>query len=380
MADQDTLVDAPALLEPGLLEAVIDRWRATFDSIPDPIVLIDQDFAVRRANQAAVGEGDVREALGSPCHHLLFGLDAPCEGCPAVNLAAGSTADADVIPPGDGRTWSVHVAPLHPRGDESDAASWRVCQHRDVTEARRLQREVLLLEKLAAVGELASHLAHELNNPLTSIITFAQLMGRGRTPPEQVTELAGDIEVQAQRCSRLVRSLLQFGRPGHEPEVGRLNFGPLIQECLDVFRTQYAHQSDLAFATEGLDDPSLPPLSGVADALRSLVINLIQNAILSMGKAGRITLALRPVDDGHALELAVTDTGPGVAPELRDRIFEPFYSTRPLGKGTGLGLAIVHNVVRDHGGRVWVTDGPQGGACFRVRLPAAHAAEITDRP
>ncbi len=364
------------------LEAVIERWRATFDSIPDPIVLVDRAFTVRRANAAAAGDQAVREALGEPCHRLLFGLDTPCAGCPVTELGATGRqdADGDVVVPGDGRTWSVHVAPLQPRGDEDGAGDWLVCQHRDVTDARRLQREVAMLEKLAAIGQLASSVAHELNNPLTAILSFAQLLQRDAVDPEARAELIGDIEAQAQRCRRIVRSLLDFGRPASDSGVVTLDFGSLVRECLHVFTSQYAARDALGFTLIGDDAPDLPAVSGVPDALRSLVINLVQNAVLAMDKVGHVTVQLDAVDNAHAVRLWVTDTGPGVPLDLRDKIFQPFYTTRVIGLGTGLGLSIAHNVVRDHGGRIEVTDGPGGGARFIVHLPAAHAAQTTDAP
>lgn len=350
----------------ALLETVVRRWRAAFDSIPDPIVLIDADYRLRRTNTAAVPVGDVRAVLGRRCHDVLFDCAEPCEGCP-VGAASAEPASAE-ISPGDGRTWSVHASPLL-TDDEVGDGPWTVCHHRDITQARRLQREVVILEKLAAIGELAGTVAHEINNPLTTILTFSQLLSRG-VDSEDVLEMAADIEQAARRCQRIVASLLDFARTDGKAAVSPVDLGQITAESVRLLGIQHAGRGELEVRAVGLEDGPFW-VEGIPDQLRSLVLNLLQNAIQAMQKRGTVTAGLQHTPG--AVRLVVCDTGPGIPESIIHQIFEPFFTTKAANKGgTGLGLSIVRNVVRDHLGQITVANQPAGGACFTVVLPTSE--------
>lgn len=352
-----------------MLERATEAWKGTFDSIDDPLTLVDTRFRIRRANLAAAREADedIRRLIGRKCHQALFGRETPCEGCALTKTPWRGEQTVEITDTRRHRVWSVRTWPLRagmPAG-EGEA----VCHYRDVTRDQELQRQVIMLEKLAAIGELAGCVAHELNNPLTGILTFSQLIGRG-VPPDDVPALAADIEEAARRCSAIVKSLLDYARPGASPTlIEDIDVPLLLDSCLNLARVQTKPGSELQLVFEHGD--GLAPVRGNQDALKSLFLNLINNAIQATAPAGTVRVRAVMLPDEATVQVQVTDTGPGIAESLQARIFEPFFTTKAKNKGgTGLGLAIVSNVVRDLGGRVEVHNVPTGGACFTVELPA----------
>ncbi len=352
-----------------MLERATEAWKGTFDSIDDPLTLVDTRFRIRRANLAAAREADddIRRLIGRKCHQALFGRETPCEGCALTMTPWQGEQTVEITDARRHRVWSVRTWPLRegmPAG-EGEA----VCHYRDVTRDQELQRQVIMLEKLAAIGELAGCVAHELNNPLTGILTFSQLIGRG-VPPDDVPALAADIEEAARRCSAIVKSLLDYARPGTSPTlIEDIDVRALVESCLNLARVQTKPGSELQLVFE--DGEGLAPVRGNPDALKSLFLNLINNAIQATAPAGWVRVRATMLPDEATVQVQVIDTGPGIAESLQARIFEPFFTTKAKNKGgTGLGLAIVSNVVRDLGGRVEVHNVPTGGACFTVELPA----------
>ena len=367
-------LEAKVAQRTALLEKASQTWKRTFDSIADPLTLIDRSFRIRRANLAAarVAEEDIRSLIGRTCYEALFRRSEACSGCPLVGEELVEHRTVEISDGRSGRIWVMNTWQLMdgvPLG-EGEA----VCHYREVTKDRALQRQVILLEKLAAVGELAGCVAHELNNPLTGILTFSQLMQRG-LPPDDVVGLATDIEAAARRCSNIVQSLLDFARPGSaNATVEPIDLVMLIGECINLARLQGKRGGELHLLFDPPGD--LPLVMGNADALKSLFLNLINNAIQAMEHQGTVQVLAEVIDGGGQLSVRVQDTGPGVDEAIIDNIFEPFFTTKAKNRGgTGLGLAIVNNVVRDHGGRVFVHNRAEGGACFTAELPVAPVGE-----
>ncbi len=356
----------------ALLERASRTWRATFDSIADPMILVDKEFRIRRANTATANHAgdDIRSLIGRHCHEALFGRDDKCRNCP---LAGGEVFEPTrgEVDGRKGRLWEVRAWSLTEEGQVADGEASAVCHYHEITESRALQRQVIMLEKLAAIGELAGCVAHELNNPLTGILTFAQIMRRGGADIDEVEGLAIDIEEAARRCSNIVQSLLDFARGGaSDPaEIEAVDLRGLIESCVNVAYLQLKNES--ALKIDFICAPDLTPVRGNITALKSLFLNLINNAVQAMKGEGSIRIQARPIED-HLIEIEVHDSGPGIPEDHLARIFQPFFSTKAKNQeGTGLGLAIVSNVVRDHGGRVNVENAPAGGALFTIELPAA---------
>ncbi len=221
------------------------------------------------------------------------------------------------------------------------------------------QARLVQSEKLAGIGRLAAGVAHEINNPLAVILGYAKLLRR-RSEGALADDL-GKVEEEAHRAQAIVEGLLDLSRPiGAAPE--RLDLAALCRET--VGRLGQAGRLDgVEVAVEGEAG-----VTGHAQKLGQVVANLVRNAAEAAGPGGRVGVALRQLADGGA-EVSVTDTGPGLPPEALERLFEPFYTTKP--RGTGLGLAVSLGIVQAHGGRLEAESPAGGGARFTVRLPAA---------
>ncbi len=248
----------------------------------------------------------------------------------------------------------------------------RVEIYRDLTAQRVFHSKLLQTEKLAALGQMVSGVAHELSNPLTSILGYAhRLLARQDLPGR--TEEVRQIYQEAERAGAILRQLLLNARETL-PERRLLSLNQIVQRAMDLQRFSLAAEK---IRVEIDLDPALPFVQGDPGHLQQVLMNLVGNArqaIEQHGQGGTIRLRTKRIGERRVL-LEVADNGPGIPQAILARIFDPFFTTKPAGVGTGLGLAIVLSVVREHGGQVHVLSPPQGGAVFRIELPAA--AEMT---
>jgi two-component system NtrC family sensor kinase len=233
---------------------------------------------------------------------------------------------------------------------------------RNITQERQLQQQLLQSAKLAAVGKLAAGVAHEINNPLTGVLAYAEDLLEEAAPDD---ERRTDYEVivrETLRCRDIVRNLLDFARQD-DPHIQTIDLNDVIDKSL-VLIERLPRFQDIEIQRR----PAPEPLLVAADSrqLQQVVLNLIINANDAMNQKGTITITSGSSDDGRHHFLSVMDTGPGVPETLRDRIFEPFFSTKAT---SGLGLAVSWGIVERHGGRIEVGDNPNEGAEFRILLP-----------
>jgi two-component system sensor histidine kinase HydH len=230
---------------------------------------------------------------------------------------------------------------------------------------REIDEEVCRLDRLAALGSLASEIAHEVRNPLVSIKTFLQLLPERRDDPEFFTSFFEIASTELRRMERLLDVVLDHARPGTVPEAGAAVDVMAVLESVTELVRHRALKRGISLAIEAA--PDLPVVAVEDDALRQIVLNLILNAVDATPDRGAVCLRAAPDAGGVAITLA--DSGPGIPEELRGRVFEPFFSTRSDRAG-GLGLAITRRVVEGAGGTIAVAQSEFGGAEFRVWLPA----------
>jgi two-component system NtrC family sensor kinase len=245
-------------------------------------------------------------------------------------------------------------------------------------ELRQAQAEAARSEKLASVGLLAAGIAHELNNPLTGVLTFATLV-RDSLPEgsPEVEDL--DLVIQeTKRCAAIIRRLLDFSRE-KAPEQDYADINRIIDDCLQLV-SQPARVADIELVTEL--DPAIPPVFIDADLVKQVIMNMLVNAEHAIGEGGVITVRTRllpaaEVPDATVdwVEITIRDTGCGIAPENLGRVFDPFFTTKGVGKGTGLGLSVSHGTVTAHGGTIEVDSEVGQGTEFRIRLPVKSAEE-----
>lgn len=251
---------------------------------------------------------------------------------------------------------------------------------RDLTEAKQAeaeierQREALhQSEKLSALGSLLAGVAHELNNPLSVVVAQAVLMEETNRDPK-IVKRAEDIRMAAERCARIVKTFLSMARQ-QQPELGSVDLNTLVGNALELMAYSL-RTAGVEVAQDLADD--LPAIWGDADQLHQVVANLVvnaQQAMMDTQETRRLTVSTRSIPADGMVRLLIDDTGPGVPADLRSRIFDPFYTTKPTGVGTGIGLSVCHGVVESHGGRISLVEAPGGGARFIIDLPSTRAAD-----
>ena len=248
----------------------------------------------------------------------------------------------------------------------------------DVTGERQIQSSLLQTEKAAALGQLVSGIAHELNNPLTAIMGYAQLLlGHGLMPAQLVE--AGKVYQEAERARRIVKNLLYFARE-NKPERTIVDLNELIERTL-ALRSYELKVENITVTCEFAAD--LPKTMADPYQLQQVVLNLIVNAeqaLLEERGQGNIRIRTSGITprSGDWLSMEIIDDGPGILPEVATRIFDPFFTTKAPGVGTGLGLSIVYGIVHQHGGEITLDSQPGTGACFLIELPLVPAG--TERP
>jgi signal transduction histidine kinase len=235
-----------------------------------------------------------------------------------------------------------------------------------VEQLHQREREVLRAEQLAAVGQLAAGVAHEIRNPLTSIKMLVQA-GREGDGPGLAPEDLEVIEREVRRMERSLKVFLDFARMP-KPERTTQDLGALARETLDLVHGRADKQR---VAVTFTPPPAAVAVDADGEQLRQVLVNLTLNALDAMPSGGTLEVAVRPPAGGH-VELTVSDTGPGVEPAVLPRLFEAFVSTKKT--GLGLGLATSKRIVEEHGGRISAATRRGGGAVFTVRLPAAGRA------
>jgi CheY-like chemotaxis protein len=240
-----------------------------------------------------------------------------------------------------------------------------------------VERSLAQAERLSSVGELAAGVAHELNNPLSGVLGYAQLV-QSAVKDDDLRRDVNRIEASARRCQRIIYNLLSFARK-HPTEKKAHDLNDCVGRVLDL-KAYHLRAANIEVVRQL--DPELP--RGLFDfhQIEQVVLNLLNNAehaIQSRGGSGIITLRSRL--EGDHLRLDVHDDGPGVPPDVRDRIFDPFFTTKEGNRGTGLGLSVSYGIVKEHEGSIELISAG-AGACFRLQLPVAveKAPEIEEQP
>jgi PAS domain S-box-containing protein len=268
---------------------------------------------------------------------------------------------------GSWRTMRANASPLF---DADGKASGVIMSVRDITVERKLEQQIIQSERLAAMGQMIGGFAHELNNPLTSIMGVAELLQEGEQAENRRKQLVM-LQQQARRAADIVQNLMYFSRPP-APGKGPINLSELVQ------RTLHLHAYSLRknnITVDFLPEPSLPVVNGDSHQLMQIFLNLMLNAEQAMREARDLgTLRIRLEKADKAVAVTFQDDGPGIAADVLPNIFDPFYTTKRPGRGTGLGLSICKAILREHGGEIEASSGPGGGAVFRVTLPVPDSA------
>ncbi|MEE9150392.1 MAG: PAS domain S-box protein, partial [Thermoplasmata archaeon] len=249
--------------------------------------------------------------------------------------------------------------------DDKGRLLYIAATHFDLTERKKMEEQLMVTDRLASIGELASGIAHEINNPLTSVIGFTELLAE-REVPDDIKDDLLFINKEAQRTAQIVQNLLTFARK-HKQEKELLNINDAILNVLEL-RAYELRVNKIEVNTQLATN--LPKVMANIFQLRQVFLNLIINAEYFMIKEhnrGNLTITTETV--GNLVRTSIADDGPGVAKGNIEHLFDPFFTTKEVGKGTGLGLSICHGIITEHDGRIYVESEPGKGATFIVELP-----------
>ena len=384
------------------------EWERTFDAISDPIAVFDERGKLLRGNTAlaALLERPVTELPGIPCHEVgLCGGGCPScavgrallqEGAERAEITLASQQILSVTTfPADGLTEGASVVQVAKNVTEETRSARRLQALSDelakangqltatLERLKSTQAQLLQAEKLSAIGQLVAGVAHELNNPLTSVIGFAQLLesewrsGDVSRSSDAVGQDLRRIAEESGRAASIVRNLLAFARRQTAARVPQ-DVADLVGRVLSL-RTYEFRLNSIELVTEF--DADLPPVLVDGGQLQQALLNLVLNAEQAMrGRSlRRLTVAARLDRRAGAVELSVADTGHGIDHSNLTRIFDPFFTTRDVGEGTGLGLSICYGIIRDHGGHISVASRVGVGTTFTILLPARQGGAAADR-
>src|SRR5437660_448646 len=340
--------------------------RMVMDAVPDAIAVLDRDGRVIDLNESA------KRLLAAPPNagagrSVFASLEADAAATVRERLAAafrGEVQRFEVAGRREDGTKGLSAmlyAPVRERGEVTRV----LALGRDITDQKHTEHQLQQAEKLSAMGQLVSGVAHEINNPAAIISGFAQTLLLDVVKPEQ-REMLQMIYDEATRIGRITANLLAFARAGGSQRT--------LVDLNDIVRRTFAlrsyHLTTLNIAVTLELSPAEPKFWADPSELQQMLLNLLINAeqALVAVETSR-TIVVRTAASEEDVRLEVADSGPGIAPEIRAKIFDPFFTTKPEGVGTGLGLSICYGIAREHGGRIWVDSLPGGGATFVVALP-----------
>ncbi|HEX3371241.1 MAG TPA: ATP-binding protein, partial [Candidatus Acidoferrales bacterium] len=241
--------------------------------------------------------------------------------------------------------------------------------HESIDNLKRLQTQFVQSEKLASIGQLVGGAAHEINNPLTAILGYSELLADDPMIGEKTRGIAEKIREQARRTRGLVNNLLSFARQAPSEQRATLDVNTIVTTSAQFRRFDLRGQN---IRIEVQTSAGIPEVRADMNQLLQVFTNIINNAVYAMQESRGGVLTVRTMFEKGNVVILFSDTGPGMRdPNL---VFDPFYTTKPVGKGTGLGLSICYGLVRDQGGQSSCYNRPEGGATFRIELPAVPTA------
>jgi len=348
------------------------------DGLNEAVLVVDRERKVVAANRRYLEVFGARNDLviGRPCHESvhcpLHGTEQNSSNCAACDVLTHHEPRRALhaFPDAHGvlRRWEVSMNPVV---DSSGEVSHVVEVWRDITDRSQLEGQLAHSERLAAIGILAAGVAHEVNNPMASILAGVESLKRWlqRTTelaPESSSEAAevlDTLERETMRSRETTDKLLLLAQP-YSGASAWVDVNRAGHDTVSLLGHPLSKQS-IRVVEEF--EPGLDPVWGRESGIRGIWLNLCLNAVQAMPQGGVLTV--RSVGEGSRVRIEVVDTGPGIAPEHVERIWDPFFTTKPPGQGTGLGLSITRSIVDKHGGTIGIDAAHRGGARFVVRLP-----------
>ena len=355
-----------------------NELQAIFDSVNDGVVVFDHNGAIQHMNHICQQLFPQKVLSGGGCREVFHPeLVTSPHNCPVEKALRGERVETSMVYVGEGNDTRFIEISANPIKDEFGEKTRALVFLRDVTLKRRNEMQLIQAEKMSSIGVLATGVAHEINNPLTSVAGYAEaLLRRFRDEPSLVKDSRFDVfpkylEVivrEVYHCKVITGSLLNFGRKS-DGLIGTVNLNDLLSEIFELLK----HQPKYGEINIGTDlKENIPTIPGDPSSLRQVLMNLLLNACHAVKDGGLIQLSTTYSARSRAVYVQVRDTGIGIAPDVIDRIWDPFFTTKEVGEGVGLGLALSYNIIKRHGGEIKVESLVGKGTKFTVMLPAGR--------
>ncbi|HEX8463220.1 MAG TPA: ATP-binding protein, partial [Abditibacterium sp.] len=384
------------------LQHIKREWQAMLDGMIDGVYVCDENGVILRANRALANmlELSIPSVLGQKRDDLWHRLPdyktlrpwqtveeiEPSHLSPQITEFRCGRPEKVFVEmafalPSAGASFISDGLPLAKNGAKTENSARndsgrRLCVLHDDTESRRLQEQLLQSEKLAALGELTSGVAHELNNPLATVVGYAELLDLDKNLPDGVRRKVNTIHQEATRASHIVSNLLAYARRS-SPEKAFVSINEVLEAAVEMRRYQLQTDNVRILSDFGTN---IPPVWGDALQLQQVFLNIINNAVQAVqGWRGsgeiRLTTQSMLMCNQPAARVLIEDNGPGIADEHLRRVFDPFFTTKPTGEGTGLGMSIALRIISNHEGLIWAESRLGHGARFVIELPGAAGIE-----
>ncbi len=341
--------------------------QSVFDGITDVVILLDSKYRIKMVNKAFLDQHGLRldEIINCSLADLPMTDSCPLRACTTpLSVLPRSPVVEQVQDQED----NIFEVTFYPQFSEQGEVHSVVCYAKNITEKKEVERRIQQTEKLVAIGQLAAGVAHEINNPLGVILCYTDIIRESNPGNEEIGADITVIERHTENCRRIVADLLDFSRgrkSGLRKQPASIN--KIIENVLSMVRRQFLKKQVKVICEL---DPAVPLCNLDDRRMKQVLLNLIMNAGQAIGDGGTVTVRTRTEDERLVIE--VEDDGPGIAKEIRDKIFDPFFSTKEPGEGTGLGLSVSYGIIQEHDGEIRVQSVPGQGARFIVTIPVSR--------
>jgi two-component system NtrC family sensor kinase len=376
----ETLAHQAAIaLENAHLFQVISRsqkeWETTFDAMKDCVSVHDTKGKVIRANVALAHRLKTipQRVIGRHCSDIYYPADSGYGPCRHTSSLQSETLMIEEVEHSVlGGTFEISVSPWY---DKDNRLVGSIHVAKDISNEKHLQQQLIQSEKLSAIGELISGIAHELNNPLTGVMGYSQLLQLRRDLDDRAKESLLKINNLALRCQKIVQNLLSFSRK-QKPERTLSDLNDILERTVEL-RNYELQVNNIEIIREL--DRSLPKTIADAHQLQQVFLNLITNAeqaMLDFRGSGRLVIRTSTDAPKQRLIIEIRDDCPGIPEAHLTKIFDPFFTTKEVGKGTGLGLSLSYGIIKEHGGNIYVRSRLGEGSTFTIELPIIAQLEL----
>ncbi len=354
-----------------------DRLRSILFQQFEGVGIVRRDFTLEYQNSALTEE--IGDFQGEPCYSAFLKNTVPCPSCLMHEALSSGRPQQREFTTSAQRVYEHTYTPFRDANGEEKV----LVLLRDISDRKASRAAIIRSEQLAAIGELAAGVAHEINNPINGVLNYAELLIEGHPQLETVHELANMIVSEGERVAKIVKSLLDFSRRDSEYRIA-VDFGQLLPDTLTITNA-LLRSSFITVNVDIADD--LPQIVCVPQEIQQVFVNLVNNARDALNqkyplggpdKILDIAAQIEQVDHDQFVTIAFHDHGSGIPADLIDKVTSPFFSTKPQGYGTGLGLTISHEIIAAHGGRLVIESREGDYTKVAVRLPVAPSAAESD--